>query len=217
MNRNLVVLSLAVLSTASYGNLISNGGFEANTVYPGPTLGGDPADGWAIESITPDVWDNGGVDGIAPGTFGYFPHVTAYEGTNWASLAGFSGVSEAMSATPVALSAGQYTFSAALIYDEHNPLGYVNPAGVDVYLKQGAGAYALAGILAANTGPDQWELRSLNIQITTSDTYTFMLAIRAVDPAYVGIDDVQFNPVPEPATMAALGLGAAALIRRRRK
>jgi hypothetical protein len=31
------------------------------------------------------------------------------------------------------------------------------------------------------------------------------------------IDDLTINPVPEPATLAALGLGAAALIRRRRK
>lgn len=34
---------------------------------------------------------------------------------------------------------------------------------------------------------------------------------------YIGIDDVRYSAVPEPATMAALGLGAAALIRRRRK
>jgi hypothetical protein len=31
------------------------------------------------------------------------------------------------------------------------------------------------------------------------------------------VDDVSFTPVPEPATMAALGLGVAALLRRRRK
>lgn len=34
---------------------------------------------------------------------------------------------------------------------------------------------------------------------------------------YIGIDTVRYTPVPEPATMAALGLGVAALIRRRRK
>ena len=35
---------------------------------------------------------------------------------------------------------------------------------------------------------------------------------------YIGIDDFSYvsNPVPEPATMAVLGLGAMALIRRRR-
>jgi hypothetical protein len=34
---------------------------------------------------------------------------------------------------------------------------------------------------------------------------------------FIGVDDVSYTSVPEPATMAVLGLGAAALLRRRRK
>jgi hypothetical protein len=34
---------------------------------------------------------------------------------------------------------------------------------------------------------------------------------------YIGVDTVAYTAVPEPATMAALGLGVAALLRRRRK
>lgn len=34
---------------------------------------------------------------------------------------------------------------------------------------------------------------------------------------YIGIDTIAYQAVPEPATMAALGLGVAALLRRRRK
>lgn len=34
---------------------------------------------------------------------------------------------------------------------------------------------------------------------------------------FIGIDDVQYTAVPEPASMAVLGLGVAALLRRRRK
>lgn len=34
---------------------------------------------------------------------------------------------------------------------------------------------------------------------------------------YIGIDTIRYTAVPEPATMAALGLGVAALLRRRRK
>lgn len=34
---------------------------------------------------------------------------------------------------------------------------------------------------------------------------------------YIGIDDVSYTVVPEPATIAALGLGAVALLRRRRR
>lgn len=38
-----------------------------------------------------------------------------------------------------------------------------------------------------------------------------------VDVAGLGWDDFRFDAVPEPATMAVLGLGALALVRRRRK
>lgn len=34
---------------------------------------------------------------------------------------------------------------------------------------------------------------------------------------YIGVDDVSYTSVPEPASMAVLGLGAVALLRRRRK
>ncbi len=34
---------------------------------------------------------------------------------------------------------------------------------------------------------------------------------------YIGVDDVRYSAVPEPATMTALALGAVAFIRRRRK
>lgn len=57
----------------------------------------------------------------------------------------------------------------------------------------------------------------------TSGRFAFHYDVTNAGPSgansdYIGIDTVAYtaNPVPEPATMAVLGLGAAALIRRRR-
>lgn len=56
----------------------------------------------------------------------------------------------------------------------------------------------------------------------TSGRFAFNYNVPSGGPAgansdFIGIDTVAYTAVPEPGTMAALGLGAAALLRRRRK
>jgi hypothetical protein len=56
----------------------------------------------------------------------------------------------------------------------------------------------------------------------TSGRFAFNYNVTNAGPSgansdYIGIDTAAYTAVPEPGTMAALGLGAAALLRRRRK
>jgi len=220
MKGTLILAGMALMAGSAFANLIVDGGFEVNSAFPG-NFSGDTADAWFNLSgaTTPDVWDNTGADGLAPGFAGYMPHITAYEGTNWASLVGTIGWQEYIGSTYIALNPGVYTLSMAVIYDAHNPGGYTSPAGLDIFLAEGTGPYNFIGSLAQNTGSDQWELRSMSIVINSADMYSIGIQaqVGSAGSAYLGVDDVQLNPVPEPATMAALGLGAAAMIRRRRK
>lgn len=73
--------------------------------------------------------------------------------------------------------------------------------------------------------PNAWTQYTINISGLggpTSGQFAFNYNVPNGGPSgansdYIGIDSVQYTAVPEPATMAALGLGAAALLRRRRK
>lgn len=72
--------------------------------------------------------------------------------------------------------------------------------------------------------PNQWTQFTATISGlsgATSGRFAFNYNVTGGGPSgansdFIGIDDVSYTAVPEPATMAALGLGIAAMIRRRR-
>ncbi|MCB8932795.1 MAG: PEP-CTERM sorting domain-containing protein [Chthonomonadaceae bacterium] len=221
MKKLAIMIAVSSAALPACANLITNGGFELNTVWAGGP--NDVADGWIALAGSPDVWDETGFDGLKTGTTGggYMPHVTAYEGSNWASIGSDAATSfqEAIGSASMNLGPGLYTLSLAMIYDAHNPLNYVNPGAVDILLKQGAGGYVYQGTLAANTGPDQWEVRSMQLNITANDTYSIGLQAALGAKTYLGVDDVNLvaSPVPEPFTMGLAGLALATAARRRRR
>lgn len=73
--------------------------------------------------------------------------------------------------------------------------------------------------------PNEWTLFSATLSGLggpTSGRFAFNYNVTSGGPAgnnsdFIGIDDVSYEAVPEPATMAALAMGTLALLRRRKK
>lgn len=212
------------------GAAIPNGGFELNTVNTGGGgfFFGDVADGWTkFDGIyfnpTPDMFDNNGIDGELPGSFTALIGTSAYEGTKFAGIGGWStdpnlpGFSEGIVSTPVLLTANHtYLLQLAMMHDSTNNVGYNSPTPLTVRLRQGgSGAGTVFGSMAANTLPKTWQLRTLSFQVGSTGLYEIVLSNESSIGSYLGIDDVRF--VPEPSSMVAVICVAGFAFARRRR
>lgn len=70
--------------------------------------------------------------------------------------------------------------------------------------------------------PETWTQFSTTLTVGGTGRFAFNYNVpnggpNGANSNYIGIDTVAYNAVPEPATMAALGLGVAAMIRRRNR
>jgi hypothetical protein len=70
--------------------------------------------------------------------------------------------------------------------------------------------------------PETWTQYSTTLTVGGTGRFAFNYNVTGGGPSgnnsnFIGIDEVAYTAVPEPATMAALGLGVAAMIRRRNR
>lgn len=217
MSKTFAFFGFACLSALSLGQ-VTNGGFELNTVGGGFN---DLADDWFVvgdlfPNGIPDSWDNNGVNGNAPGTASLMTGATAFSGTKWSGLVSET-VKDAMEYESIFLTAGQYTVSAALYADGTNNFDLNGLAEINIRLRIGPGGIApIVGVLSANTANGIWEMRSSVITVETDGLHNLMLSNESDVRSYIGLDEVMLTPVPEPASLAILSLGAMALLRRGR-
>lgn len=141
------------------------------------------------------------------GAFG----VNALSGTNFLAFnrAGTAGVQMLNGGHPY--DPEQINFSVAVNTVSINASGG-NFKGVFVMTAFDSSNNLLGGSAIA-TAVGQWGLLSFN----SSTNISKVVLTEATNAGYFVYDDLSTSAVPEPASMAVLGLGAAALIRKRRK
>jgi len=194
-----------------------------------------PASGWYTRNNSAPVGSNGYFQGNLA-IFG--PQASAgYLGANYTCGGGLATISDWMVTPQLVLDNGkQFTFWARTVDAPFYPDRLqVRMSTAGVSLNVGTAAtdvgdfttllldindlYSVSGFPSVWT---QYTITLSGLGGPTNGRLAFRYFVENGGPSgsnsdYIGIDDVTYTAVPEPATLAALGMGALALLRRRKK
>lgn len=198
--------ALLALAVSAQAGLLSDTGFDGTLViHDGGT---------AVDSVTLGQWYAPGSGGWnqcwdISGGVGLYPNVSFEFNQSLAQMIASPGVgSYGVTFDLNVVSSGQiYLFAAGMNSGQAIGEGlmhyYTNATWVSEFNGGGAGADPTSG----------WETFTYTLNITQATDY-LVIGINAADGANLQVDNVDVTP--EPASMSLLGLGALALIRRRR-
>ena len=243
-NRLFVLAGFSVLATSAVAQSFSQGfdsigGATTNGQLAGATL---EAGGWFLTNLsnprgTTD-WFQGNGAGVFPAhSPGGTVPADSYIGANFNNCGGI-GVNDITSnwlLTPMrllnngdTLSFWTRTVDSPAFPDRLEIRMSTAGAGTDVGATATSVGTFTTLMTTVNPGltlagyPNTWTQFSVNVSglgAPTNGRFAFRYFVTGmnVNGDYIGIDDVAYTAVPEPATMAVLGLGAVALLRRRRR
>jgi hypothetical protein len=217
------LVSLAVVAHADTYSMDFDTDADGNSISDGDTLGGQYSS-WGVDWFA---------NAFVPGDF---PEYLPPNGFDWASNAGLTMTSTDIGGG-VSGSSGNLLHSfddwlsedgnATLFFLYDGSQGAMDSASASFHGSAFGDSIMLAfhhdgGGIYSLLGDSGWNFDDANYTLSVGGFGQSIDAIVFVTGAFddwVGIDNVSFHTeaVPEPATLAALGIGAAAMLRRRRK
>ena len=142
-------------------------------------------------------------------------HSAGWPGMHWLSIPG-TGSDDVYAVLDLGAT---YLLGDVRIWNYNENFGLSSVTDMDILVSADNVTYnpgiSIVG-LVQGPGVDTYDYSETFAMGGVSARYVYLDVVDAVDPSYAGLSEIRFYEVPEPATIALLGLGALALIRKRR-